>query len=135
MADEKRAFIRKFWECVTSADWDRLADMYDDNVVYHGTGGGCWYGRQAVVDPARSHKSAFVDLTIDIDFLLLDGDFVFSIAYPRSMRSDAQAEVAVHGRAVDAKWVMHVVRLLDGRIAEEWEILDGAELATQLRTA
>lgn len=135
MSEEKRAFAHEFWDCLSRGDFDRMAEIYDENVVYHAAGDERRVGRAAAVDFARAYKSAFPDLAASVELVLVDGDYVFTMVRVTGTHQGQLFDIAATGKAVDVQWVMNVVRLADGKVVEEWEVFDGANFAAQLGLA
>ena len=111
MSEQNKQLIRELWGAVPTRDFAKIASVYDDNVVYHGPGGEERTGRQAAVDVARMHMNAFPDLKGEL------------------------MGMAPTGKKLDLKWVMHMVRIQNGKVVEEWEIFDQMDFMKQLGMA
>ena len=129
--DNKRV-AREVWGALSSGDFAKMASLYHADVAYHGAGGEERRGRDAAIDLARMYKTAFSDMKADVEQLVAEGDFVVSRVRPSGTHTGDLMGMAPTGKKIDLRWVMNMVRVVDGKVAEEWEIWDNADLMRQL---
>ena len=132
MSERNKKLVREFWGSLGSGDFEKLGSLYDENVVYHGSGGEERQGRQAAVDFAKGYKDAFPDMTADVEQLVAEGDFVVSRVRVTGTNTGELMGMPATGKKVEMKWIMNMVRIQGGKVAEEWEIFDQADFAKQM---
>jgi len=130
--EENKEIVRQLWGCLSSGDFDKMGSLYDENVVYHGVAGDERHGRAAAVEFARGYKVAFPDMTADVEQLVAEGDLVVSRVRPSGTNTGEMMGMPPTGKRVDLRWVINMVRIANGKIAEEWEVFDQADFAQQL---
>jgi len=130
--EDNKQLVRDFWGTLSSGDFAKMASIYDENVVYHGIGGEERRGRQAAVAFAKGYKDAFPDMKADVEQLVAEGDFVVSRVRPTGTHTGELMGMAPTGKKIDLRWIMNMVRVSNGKIAEEWEIWDSADFMRQL---
>jgi steroid delta-isomerase-like uncharacterized protein len=131
-SDDNKELVHQFWGCLGSGDFAKMASLYHEDVAYHGSGGEELRGRAAAVDFARGYKAGFPDIQAEIEQLVAEGDLVVSRVRVYGTNTGELMGMPPTGRAVDLRWVMNMVRIVDGQIAEEWEVFDQADFARQL---
>jgi steroid delta-isomerase-like uncharacterized protein len=75
--------------------------------------------------------SAFPDGHYTIEELLVEGDRVFHRIIARATHQGEFMGVPASGRPVEI-WLMVVSRIADGKIAEEWQLVDSLTLLQQI---
>lgn len=126
LADNK-AVIQRLWEAVRR----RMVpvELFADDYVSHS--GGATNDRAHVEAAASAFYSAFPDLDITVHDLIAEGDKVVSRYTGTGTHQGEFMGLAATGKRVS--WTATVTsRLLDGKIAEEWENLDALGLLQQL---
>jgi predicted ester cyclase len=132
LAQVNKEIARQLWGCVSTGDFDRMAELYDENVVYHGAGDEQRVGRAAAVEHARMYKTAFPDLAVQIETVLAEGDLVFTRVRPTGTQTNPLGDLPATGSRVELKWVMNLVKISGGKVVEEWEIFDSKDFEAQL---
>jgi steroid delta-isomerase-like uncharacterized protein len=79
----------------------------------------------------RSFLSAFHDTNIDVEDLLADGDKVMSRVTLQGTHKGQLEGIPPTGNALTVS-AFTVFRLIDGKIAEEWEVIDELAMMQQL---
>jgi predicted ester cyclase len=97
-------------------------------VTYHGPAGEERKGRNAAIDVARTFRSAFPDVTIQLEQLVGEGDFVVSRVRLSGTHKGEFNGIAPTGKKIDLKWVMNMVCIKNGKVIEEWEMYDQLDL-------
>lgn len=131
MGVEPERVMRRFIdEVLNAANPGGLPELVHPEYVHRAPGEEL-RGRDALAGLLRGYRTAFPDLRIEADELLCAGDTtVLSFTLTGTHRGDLLGypptghPVRVHG--------MVRSRFRDGRIAEEWEILDRLSLFEQL---
>ncbi len=130
--EQNRQLVRELWGSLASGDFAKMASLYDENVAYHGAGGEERRGRAAAVDFAKSYRAAFPDMKAEVEQLVAEGDFVVSRVRPSGTHTGDLMGMPPTGKKVDLRWVMNMVRVVDGKVAEEWEVFDQLDFMRQL---
>jgi steroid delta-isomerase-like uncharacterized protein len=129
--EQNKEVIRRYW----NGKWnERRPEVLDElqtaDVVYHGT--------SMTMDGIEEYKqvyqvflSAFHDTQIEIEELIAEGDKVMSRVSLRGTHGGDLQGMPPTGRTFTVS-AFTVFRLVDGKIAEEWEILDELGLMRQL---
>ena len=128
---DNKAIVRRYWE----GKWNErrpeiLDELQTPDVVYHGTSmkmNGLEEYKQAYVD----YLSAFHDSKLNIEDLIAEGDKVMSRVTCRFVHKGELEGIPPTGKTVTIS-LFTVFRLVDGKIAEEWEIFDELGLMMQL---
>jgi steroid delta-isomerase-like uncharacterized protein len=130
--EQNKQVVMALWESLNNGDFEAMASLYHPDVVYHGNGGEERHGRDAAVEFARSYKNAFPDMTATIEQLVAEGDLVVSRVRPGGTHSGDLMGIPPTGRRIEVRWVMNMMRILEGQVCEEWEIFDEADFVKQL---
>jgi predicted ester cyclase len=80
----------------------------------------------------QTFMTALPDLKLTVEEIFGEGDRVFSRARLEGTNTGEFNGLPPTGRRIDIRWIMNVSHVRDGRIVEEWEILDQLELVRQL---
>src|SRR5438105_5220976 len=132
MSEANKQLVRELWAASPTGDFDKMAGLYDEHVLYHGSGGNERRGRDAAIDFARGFKTAFPDMTVEIEQLVAEGEFVVSRVRGSGTHTGELMGMPPTGKKVDVRWVMNMVRIVNGKVAEEWEIFDQMDFMNQL---
>jgi steroid delta-isomerase-like uncharacterized protein len=135
VSEQNKQIVRDLWGCLSSGDFDKMGQLYDENVQYHGSGGEERRGRAAAVEFAKTYKVAFPDMKANVEQLIAEGDYVVSRVNPSGTNTGEMMGMPPTGKTVDLKWVMNMVRIHNGKIVEEWEVFDSADFMRQLGMA
>lgn len=77
------------------------------------------------------YLSAMGESRIEIEKLIAEGDFVMSQARIQATQDGQLGEIPPTGKTITVG-IFTIFRLVDGKIAEEWEIMDELAMMTQL---
>jgi steroid delta-isomerase-like uncharacterized protein len=123
--------VRRYW----NGKWnERRSEILDElltpDVVYHGTSMSM-NGREEYKQVYDVFRSALHDTRLEIEDLIAEGDRVVSRVSLRCVHGGELEGIQPTGNeiALDAYTVF---RLVDGRIAEEWEIIDELGMMQQI---
>jgi steroid delta-isomerase-like uncharacterized protein len=134
MSEQTKAVVRDCWAAANSGKPSEVAKFYAPDAVYHG-GGDAIKGRDNIVAFLDGYFTAFPDMKLTIEDIFAEGDRVFSRVRAEGTNKGAFMGQPPTGKRVDLRWIMNVARVDGGLIAEEWEIVDGAEMMKQLGVA
>ena len=131
MADteQNKAVVRECYVAASRGDAERLGDILDPSFVihapedHHGVD-----GLLAMVEPV---KAGLPDMKVTIDAQFADGDYVTTRFTARGTHDGGLFGVPPTGREVELTGIT-VSRCMDGRIAEEWELVDALGCLQQI---
>ncbi len=130
--EDNKRIVQDLWSAVSSHDLDRIGSIYDENVVYHGPAGEEAKGRAAAVGLAKMYLDAFPDMSMTVEQIVAEGDFVVARVRAVGTHKGELMGIAPTSRRVDLRWISSMMRLANGKVAEEWEIFDNADFMKQL---
>ncbi|HSW29685.1 MAG TPA: ester cyclase [Longimicrobiales bacterium] len=130
MSAENKAVIRRYVEeCIGKNDLSLMDDLLDAGYVWHAPSGD--FDLQAYKQFQPSVLAAFPDGYWTIDDMIAEGDRVaWRFTFHGTHRGEFMGFPG-SGRRVTMSGMV-ISRIAHGRIAEEWELWDGAGLAQQL---
>jgi steroid delta-isomerase-like uncharacterized protein len=131
MQEENRQIVLGCWEVANSHDISGFDRYYAEDVVYHGNDGDI-RGRENVKTYLQTFITAVPDLKVTIEDIFGEDDRVFSRARMRGTNTGEFNGMPPTGKTIDIGLIMAACRVKDGRIVEEWEVLDQLELVRQL---
>jgi steroid delta-isomerase-like uncharacterized protein len=123
--DRNKGTVRRFFEILNEGDFQKLGEVLDRNVVWHGTGGmGTLNGIESYRQAAKPVTEAFPDAETAIDFVVAEGDKV-AVRYTVSATHKSKfigfpptgERVVISGNSI--------IRIEQERIVEVWH---GADL-------
>jgi len=129
--EHNKEVIQKYWE----GKWnDRRPEILDEcqtpDVVYHGTSvsmnGIAEY--QAVY---QTYLDALSDTHVEVESLMAEGDRVMSRCQFSGVNTGELEGLPATGKTIEIQ-MFTVFRLVNGKIAEEWEIMDELGFMMQL---
>ena len=123
--------MRRFVEeVINNGDYSVLGDLIHPNYVYRSPDQEL-HGPAAIVGLLTAYRTAFPDLNTEIDDLVIAGDkAVISITLTGTHEGDLMGIVAT-GKRVEVHGMV-LSRFEDGKIVDEWEILDMLAMFQQL---
>jgi C-1 hydroxylase len=128
-AESNKAIVREFLTNWNQRDLQSMAQRWAPDMVHHTRTGS--YGPTEVLNLVASFMHAFPDLEFTIDNLVADGDFVATKMTARATHRQEFMSIPATGRQVTCS-VMGLVRIVDGRIVEHWNVMDELYLLQQL---
>jgi steroid delta-isomerase-like uncharacterized protein len=131
MSQANEEAMRRFVEeVINKADFRVLDEVIHPNYVFRAPGQEL-QGLESLKALFTAYRTAFPDLHLEIDDLLIAGDkAAMSFALTGTHEGDLMG-IAATGKQVKVNG-MTLSRFEDGKIAEEWEILDQLTLFQQL---
>ena len=123
--------MRRFIDdVVNDGDFSILGDLVHPNYVYRAPGQEL-RGSEELKGLFAAYRTAFPDLHIDIDDLVTAGDRVVIAFTLTGTQAGALMGIDATGKKVTTNGMV-LSRFEDGKIIEEWEILDQLSLFEQL---
>ena len=118
-------------EVLNAQDYSMLPHLLHDEYRYR-TPSEEFVGAEALRDLFRMYHAAFPDLQLHIDDMFGEGERVATAFTLTGTHDGEMMGLPATGRSVSVHGVIHS-RVRDGRIVEEWELLDEATLLRQLQ--
>jgi steroid delta-isomerase-like uncharacterized protein len=131
MSDQNQEVVRACWEVANGHDASAFKNYYDKDVVYHG-GAEEIRGVENVTAYLQGYLTAFPDMKLTIEDIFSNGDKVFSRVRAEGTNTGEIMGMPPTGRHMEIRWIMNEARVVNGRIVEEWEIVDELEIMRQL---
>jgi len=128
---QNKAVVQRYWD----GKWNErrpeiLDELQTPDVTYHGTSMNM-NGIEEYKQAYGSFLSAFHDTQLEVDGLIAEGDKVMSRVTMHGTHKGELEGIPPTGNVLTVR-AFTVFRLIDGRIAEEWEILDELGMMHQL---
>ena len=131
MSDANEKVMRRFVEeVINNGDYSVLGELIHPNYVYRSPDQEL-HGPDALEGLFTAYRTAFPDLNTEIDDLITAGDkAVISITLTGTHEGDLMG-IAATGKQVKVHGMV-LSRFEDGKIVDEWEILDMLAMFQQL---
>jgi steroid delta-isomerase-like uncharacterized protein len=132
-AEEHKRLIRRWWDGLSQGNAAELIDeVYAPDYVLHDPSlPEPVQGGEGVREFIAAVTAAFPDGQATIEDLIAEGDRVMQRVTFRGTHQGEFLGVPATGRTVSA-WVMVISRMAGGKVAEEWQLVDGLGLMQQL---
>jgi steroid delta-isomerase-like uncharacterized protein len=119
-----------FWQAYNAADWDALREMVAEDYVHH-SGDAESHDVEFFIAGARGIRAALSDARVEVRDMVAEDDRVAVRWVARATHTGSLFGEEATGRpvAVDGATIHRVV---DGRIAEDWEVMNEGALRDQL---
>jgi steroid delta-isomerase-like uncharacterized protein len=121
-----QAFNEDFWNKQNIAAFEKY---FTGDFISHYPEGDM--NGEQVIGLCKAYFSAFPDLHITIDDLIAEGDKVVKVWTAHSTHKGELMGIPATGKAIVVKG-MEVFRIVDGKIAENWVIMDNMGMMQQL---
>ena len=126
-----KKLIQHYWD----GKWNKrspeiLDELQTPDVIYHGTSMNM-NGIEEYKQVYGMYLSAMGESHIKVEKLIAEGDFVMSQARIQSIQNGPLGDIPPTGNEITLG-IFTVFRLVDGKIAEEREIMDELAMMTQL---
>ena len=106
-----------------------MDELLTQDVIHHGSSE--INGIEEYKQIYGMYLSALGETHFEIEKLIAEGDRVVSQARIQATQNGQLGEIPPTGKAITAG-IYTIFRLVDGKIAEEWEIMDELAMMTQL---
>jgi predicted ester cyclase len=127
-SEDRMKTVRDCFAEATAGNWAALPGIVTDDYVCHPEE---VRGPEGLAELIAGYRAAIAGLNVTIDHQFADGDFVATRGTVRGRHAGELMGVAATGRDV-AFTTLTISRFRDGRIAEEWELVDVPSLLAQL---
>lgn len=132
-AEENKAIVRRFYdEFVNKGNLRIVHELHTPDYQHHDPNapdpGG---GPEGYIKRNSVFLKAFPDRVLFIEDQVAEGDKVATRVTMRATQTGDLPGIPATGRRVTIE-SMHICRIQDGRIAEEWELFDALGMLTQL---
>lgn len=124
------AVVRRFWDAWNQRDWPALDSLVTRDFVHHSQGDDV--GLAEFARASRDYVGAFPDWRVTPEDVVARGDRVAVRTAMHGTNSGPFMGGPATGRAVTGR-AGYFYRLVNGRIAEQWEIGDTGEMMQQLQ--
>jgi steroid delta-isomerase-like uncharacterized protein len=129
-AEANKATVRRWMDALNGADIDVLDDLATTGYVYHGPGIEM-RGIPALKAFLTELRSCFADLHFTTERLVFEGDF--GAAQYRMQGRQCRDFLGIPSRGAALNLALLVIsRFEGGKVAEDWELFDSAEMRRQL---
>ena len=130
----QQALVRRLInEVLNGQDYSVLPGILHEDYLYR-TPGEVLHGGDALSTLFAMYHGAFPDLHLEIDDMFGEGDKVATAFTLTGTHQGEMMGMPATGRHVSVHGIIHS-RVQDGRIVEEWELVDLAALFEQLGAA
>jgi steroid delta-isomerase-like uncharacterized protein len=130
MTPQQLLVHRLIHEALNGKDYSVLPDLLHEEYVYR-TPGEELLGAESLQGLFMMYHAALPDLSVRIDDMFGDGDRVATAFTLSGTHEGEMMGMPPTGRPVSVHGIIHS-RVRDGRIVEEWELVDLAALVEQL---
>ena len=130
MSEANKALARKSFEALSTGDLDKALDMYSDDVTYHSTDGD-FSGRDAMKEYISVYYDAFSNIGLSVEDVIAEGDKVVSRVTGSGTHTGELQGMPPTGKNISISGIS-IMRIADGKIAEEWEMYDIMGMMQQL---
>lgn len=129
--DNRTAFVEGVEAVFNRKELGYIDTLYTQDVIDHSTPPGLPGGIEGVRLKVAAFITAFPDLHLDYEHVLVDGDLVAGRFTLTGTHQGEFGEIGPTGAAVSVVG-NDVVRMRDGKVAEHWVLLDMLTLMQQL---
>ena len=129
--EENKALVRRWVELWNAGDAAAIAELVTPDYVRHDSNGPEVGGPAAERQLVEMYRTAFPDLHFTIEHLVAEGDLVVARLTVRGTHRGELLGVPPTGRPITLA-AMDLYRIRDGKIAEQWVMLDALGLLQQL---
>jgi steroid delta-isomerase-like uncharacterized protein len=126
-----KSIVQHYWE----GKWNQrrpeiLDELQTQDVIYHGTSETI-NGVEEYKRAYDHYRSALHDTRIEISGLIAEGDLIMSRVVLHAIHNGELGGIPPTGNEIHVT-AFTVFRLVDGKIAEEWEVIDELGMMMQL---
>ncbi len=132
MSEATKEVVLDSWKAANTGQVSAVGTFYAKDAVYHGSAGEEVKGRDAIVSYLERYFVAFPNMKLTVEDIFAEGDRVFSRVRAQGTNTGELMGLPATGKHVDLRWIMNVSRVADGKVVEEWEILDMMDMMRQL---
>ncbi len=126
----QRQVVEALWAAVNERRFSDVESAYDPEVVYHASDGSELRGARDVIDLLRAFVVSLPSIETKLEAAVGDGSLL-SCRVHTSIASTTNDIDKDHLKAPRSFSMLSTVRILDGRIAEEWAAFGPLDLIRQ----
>ena len=131
LEERNKSIVQRYWE----GKWNErrpeiLDELQTPDVIYHGTSDTI-NGVEEYKQAYNHYRSALHDTRVEILGLIAEGDLVMSRVVLHATQKGELGGIPPTGNEIQVS-AFTVFRLVDGKITEEWEVLDQLGMMMQL---
>jgi predicted ester cyclase len=127
--EQNKEVVRECYVAATAGDTDRLRQILDADFVIHAPED--YHGVDGLLSMVEPIKAGLPDLKVTIDAQFADGDYVTTRFTAHGTHDGNLFGTEPTGRDVAISGIT-ISRCMDGRIAEEWELVDALGALQQM---
>ncbi|HEX6713926.1 MAG TPA: ester cyclase [Thermoleophilaceae bacterium] len=127
--EQNKAVVRDCYVYASQGDAARLSEILDSDFVIHTPED--HHGVDGLLGMVGAVKAGLPDLKVTIDAQFADGDYVATRFTARGTHDGDLFGTPATGREVELSGIT-ISRCADGRIAEEWELVDAVGALQQI---
>jgi len=132
MSEALKALARREVEMFSTGNFDIADEIYSEDYVGHDpTKPEAIRGIEGAKEEAAGYRAAFPDLTLTIDHQVAEGEYVVTRWTARGTHEGDLAGIAPTGKSATTSGIS-MVRVVDGKIVEDFTQWDALGLMTQL---
>jgi steroid delta-isomerase-like uncharacterized protein len=131
MSESNKQLSRRFTGLFSTDDTSLADDVFTDDVVFHGLGGGALHGIDATKHFIASYRAAFPDALSTVEDQVAEGAKVVTRWRARGTHAGPLGDLPATGRPFDVGGIT-IERVEGGRIAEVWVARDELGLLRQI---
>ncbi|HKJ39550.1 MAG TPA: ester cyclase [Anaerolineales bacterium] len=117
--DAKELVRRIFEEAVNQAQTDVIGELYADDFIDHSPGPDQAPGPAGIVDVVKQYRTAIPDLSVTVEDVIVAGDRVITRETWRGTHRHRLGDFLPTNASFVATRI-HILRIENGRVAEEW---------------
>ena len=127
-SEDRMKVVRECFAEATAGNWAALPGIVTDDYVCHPEEA---RGAEGLAEMVAGYGAAIAGMQVTIEHQFADGDFVATRGTVRGRHEGELMGIPATGREV-AFTTLTISRFRDGRIAEEWELVDVPSLMVQI---
>ena len=130
--EENKILLNHFWERVfNQRELDLIDKLFTSDWVYHGAAGQELNGPEELKEFLTIFFNAFPDIHVTVEDMIIEGDKVVTRAIAQGTHKANLMGIAPTEKQINCS-VICISRVQDGKITEDWEIIDLFGMLQQL---
>jgi predicted ester cyclase len=127
-SEANKAAVRDCFENASRGNFDALPQIVTEDYVLHPEG---IHGADGLREMVEGYRAAISGLTVTVDHQFTEGDYVATRYTLRGRHEGELMGAAPTGNEIEVSGLT-ISRCRDGKIAEEWELVDAVTLLSQV---
>lgn len=130
--EENKAIIRRVYEeVINQGDFAVADELFPSNYVYRAPGSPEFRGPEGFKQLIGTYRNAFPDLHLTVEEVVAEGNTVVSRYTARGTHQGELMDIPPTGKQVATPGIV-ITRFADGKMMEDFEILDRLSMLQQL---